>query len=413
MADYKILCPACAAMLSSKKPVSNGKKITCPNCHKPFVAATSAANSSDSGSLEFELSPVGRASSSSGKTKKAMMDSSQGSATGSGMAIAGMVLGIVGFLMVLVPLVGWIIALVLGVIGVILSGIGLATASKRGAAKGMAVTGLILSTLAIILVPVWVFVIWSALSVHFAMNAPDRQAVQSKASKKPTDAKPTQVSQNKTKTAAPINSRDEKANKGARPAAAKLDPKSEDGANLATAADVKPKIVVAPAKAIKRTADWKEFKSATGGFAVQFPSPPDETKERDEDIIFYETKSGLNDINYEITFHRLKKDELTVPIKDRFNSFAEQYKATTKEKKEITLSGQPALELMLVDDKTRAFERWIVYKEHVFHIAVSGNKDTLGPDQVTRFLDSFQFVADPQGRFLDITESTTIPEKKK
>ncbi len=376
MADYKILCPACAAMLSSKKPISNGKKITCPNCHKPFVAATSAANSSDSGSLEFELSPVAAAVLSKSATKSAKSDPA-GRQHNAG--------------------------------------------KSKGPPKPSSKRLLLVS---LVFLLVLLAAAGGALGVYYAMK-PDAPVAQPKTKDKKADkadAKPTQVAQNKSKaaaptaalTGAPTNAKEEKSSKNLRPVSVKLDAKPAEAAGGSVEAEkTEAKVKQVAAKVVKRIADWKEFKSSTGGYTVQFPSPPDEMKERDEDIIFYETKADWNDTNYEITFYRLKKDELNVPVKDRFNSLAEPFKATIKDRKEITLSGQPALELMLVDDKTRSFSRWTVYKGHVFHIAVSGNKDTLGPDQVTRFLDSFQFTGDPQGEFLDLGKATTIPEKKK
>src|SRR5207244_3712658 len=57
-----ILCPACTSILSSKKPIPNGKKIACPHCHKPFVAATAEAGPApgSGSSAEFEFAaPAG------------------------------------------------------------------------------------------------------------------------------------------------------------------------------------------------------------------------------------------------------------------------------------------------------------------------------------------------------------------
>ena len=158
---------------------------------------------------------------------------------------------------------------------------------------------------------------------------------------------------------------------------------------------------------------WAEYKSATGGFAVQFPAKPDERLEREADVIHYDTKAEAGGAEYHVTFHRLKRDELKVPVKQRLARIADQFK-TVLDKKEITLAGQPALELHLApgDMKTLAFRRWVVYKEHLFQIWVAGDKERLGPDQVTRFLDSFRFVADPKGEFLDLTKASKIPEKK-
>ncbi len=92
------------------------------------------------------------------------------SSAGNGMAIAGMVLGIIGFLLAFIPCFGWVLAIVLGIIGATLSGIGLGTASRAGGGKGMAISGLVLSILAILWGPVWFFVIWGTM-LHGAQNA--------------------------------------------------------------------------------------------------------------------------------------------------------------------------------------------------------------------------------------------------
>lgn len=76
-----------------------------------------------------------------------------------GLAIAGMVLGIVGFAVVFIPCIGWLLAIILGIVGATLSGIGLASAGKLGSGKGMAIAGLVLSIIAIIWVPIWIFII--------------------------------------------------------------------------------------------------------------------------------------------------------------------------------------------------------------------------------------------------------------
>lgn len=93
-----------------------------------------------------------------------------------GLAIAGMILGIVGFLVVFIPCVGWLLAIVLGIVGATLSGIGLGTAGKYGGGKGMAIAGLVLSILAIIWVPVWIFIIVG--STVNAFNQAVQQAAQ-------------------------------------------------------------------------------------------------------------------------------------------------------------------------------------------------------------------------------------------
>src|SRR5262245_38397701 len=60
MQEFKILCPACTSILSSKKPIPGGKKITCPHCQKQFVAATSVAAGSGPASGGAVKSPAAK-----------------------------------------------------------------------------------------------------------------------------------------------------------------------------------------------------------------------------------------------------------------------------------------------------------------------------------------------------------------
>jgi hypothetical protein len=86
-----------------------------------------------------------------------------GQGSGNGMAVTGMVLGIVGFVFAFIPCIGWI-ALLLGIIGILFSGIGLGYASRTQQGKGLAVSGLVLSLLAIIWWPLFSFVILAAIA---------------------------------------------------------------------------------------------------------------------------------------------------------------------------------------------------------------------------------------------------------
>lgn len=87
----------------------------------------------------------------------------QRSARGNGMAVTGMVLGIVGFVFAFIPCLGWF-GMILGILGTIFSGIGLAHASRTKQGKSMAVSGLVLSILAIIWWPLWAFVLLASLA---------------------------------------------------------------------------------------------------------------------------------------------------------------------------------------------------------------------------------------------------------
>jgi hypothetical protein len=367
MADYKILCPACTSILSSKKPIPNGKKITCPHCQKPFVAATAevgpAPGSGSSAEFEF-AAPAPATSGSPPRHDPPQSTEKPQKSIGKPKAKSGSR-----------GLILWTVI------------IGLAMLLGAGS------------------IAIYFFYIKPATETPVVHKGKSKKT-EAKGEDK-GDAKAVAQAPNKAKNAA--LRKDEKAAKGQEK---ETNPKAEKS-NDAKSDGVKPAVATAPAK--PKAPEWKEYKSAKGGYAVEFPAKPDEHLSRDADVIHYETKVDLGGTDYDVTFYRLKKDELGMPVKDRLNGIAEQFKEQTKEKKEIMVNGQPALELQMLlgDMKVLAFQRWLVYKEHVFNISVSGDKERLGPDEVTRFLESFRFVADPQGEFVDLTKSSGIPEEKK
>jgi len=80
-----------------------------------------------------------------------------------GMALTGMILGIVGFVLAFIPCIGWVFGIILGILGAVFGSIGIAQAGKSGQGKGMAVTGLVMSILAIIWGPLVHFLIFAAV----------------------------------------------------------------------------------------------------------------------------------------------------------------------------------------------------------------------------------------------------------
>jgi steroid 5-alpha reductase family enzyme len=74
------------------------------------------------------------------------------------VAVASLVLGIIAFILSFIPCIG-IFAIVPAILGIIFGIVGMSSAKKTGQGKGMAVAGLILSILAIIWVPLFIFVI--------------------------------------------------------------------------------------------------------------------------------------------------------------------------------------------------------------------------------------------------------------
>ena len=387
MADYKILCPACAAILSSKKPIANGKKITCPHCHKPFVAATSEARSqSDSGSQDFEFSPGPPPPGPAAPKHEAprpreksvpMITSHQPVAKGGSKRVAI-----------------WMLI------------IGLVVLAGGGGAAGM----------------------------YYYLQLPETSLAQKLNPNKNGDAKVESTDKQEQKLAQvpskPKNDakndpkKESKNGKGqekgglAKPEVVAKAPADKQGAELGKGDAPMQTVAAAPMPPKSKAAEWKEFKSAKGGYAVEFPAKPEELQERDEDIIFYETRSEWNGFTYEITFHRLKKDDLATPAKDRLKKIGEEFKNTLITNADVEFEGVPKVPVMQLtlfrnDKKDVAIERWFVHKEHVFQVSVTGDKAKLGPDQVSRFMQSFRFVADPQGEFLDLTKTTGVPPERK
>jgi hypothetical protein len=354
MTPFKILCPSCASVLSSNKPVPNGRTVTCPKCKKPFVAATSVAASTSMDSaprFDFEAPDAPAAPTTPASQERRSIIAARPRAPSHRLAL-------------------WCI---LG--GVALLGGG------------------------------------AGFGYYFGRTPEIPAAVQAK---NPEGAKPAPVKGSGAER--PKEPKLRRANDARKELETSVQPAA---ANVgAKPAGVKAAALPAPsapaAKPAKRP-QWQEHKSSAGGFVVMFPGKPQELREREADVIHYTAKAELDGIDYEITFHRLKKDELAMPVKDRLGAIADGFKDLVRSKKEIELQQQPALELELLlgDKKILAVQRWLVYKEHVFHISVSGDKERLGPDQVTRFLDSYRFVADPQGEFVDLTKTSDIPQEKK
>ncbi len=76
------------------------------------------------------------------------------SKAGKGLGIAGMVLGIVAVLFSFIPCLGfW--AIVPGLLGIVLSIVSLVQANKAGAAKGMAIAGLVCSIIGCCIAGFW------------------------------------------------------------------------------------------------------------------------------------------------------------------------------------------------------------------------------------------------------------------
>lgn len=151
-----------------------GQLVQCPNCKKAVTASESAA--------PFAATPLAPYASAAPPAYaphdpayyEPMPDytppypyySSQPTDDGgaAAMAITSMVLGIVGFLVVFIPCVGWVIGGVMAVLGIIFSGIALSSGSKAESGNGFAITGMILSILTLIWVPLYTLVFMSLLS---------------------------------------------------------------------------------------------------------------------------------------------------------------------------------------------------------------------------------------------------------
>jgi predicted Zn finger-like uncharacterized protein len=160
---FQAACPACNAKINVPDNMA-GKKAKCPKCQNVFVLpggaeAAAPVTLAAGDDMDFEAAPAGGGRNGGGAPR---------SGGSNGLAIAGMVLGIVGVVLVWIPCIGQILAIVLGIVGAALSGIGLAQANKSGNGKGMALTGLITSILAILVaILYWAYI---AFMVNTAAN---------------------------------------------------------------------------------------------------------------------------------------------------------------------------------------------------------------------------------------------------
>ncbi|MFO0863336.1 MAG: hypothetical protein U0744_01515 [Gemmataceae bacterium] len=164
---FQAACPACNAKINVPDAMA-GKKAKCPKCANIFVlpggedaisanpapAPTPARPSRrPADDADFDDAPVRRGRGGDD------YDAPRPTGGTNGLAIAGMVLGIVGLVLAFIPCVGWILGIILGIVGAALSGIGLSSANKSGSGKGMAISGLILSILAIVVaISYWIYV---------------------------------------------------------------------------------------------------------------------------------------------------------------------------------------------------------------------------------------------------------------
>src|SRR5262245_12337134 len=239
--DFKILCPACTAVLSSKKPIPNGRALTCPHCKKSFVAATSNPAVASNSGADFEFDVPG-APAVSAPTKHAPAKAAEKHTHSS----------------IKLPV----------------------RSSGRSVAMWTVIIGLVALAAG-----------GGALGMYFFMMRPDA-LVSEKSKGKKSGGEPAadgKVTQTTGKVKQGPRKDDKRAGKdGAKAAVAKS--ANEKQATASDKGDAPMPSVVAPVAPVKRkTADWKEFQSAKGGYAVNFPAPPTEKMERDDDIIYYET----------------------------------------------------------------------------------------------------------------------------
>jgi hypothetical protein len=162
----RVACPTCRAQFDVQEAFA-GRIAKCPNCNGQIqipAAASPPVSAAAMPPIPGTTAPTGLAGKSSGVT------------------IAGFVCGIVGLvlsLLVAVPCVGcWLIpvAMPTAVAGLVCSIIGLIMAKKNNQKKVLAVTGLVLSVVAIIWAPLMFFLVLGGLGALAAggMATPPR-----------------------------------------------------------------------------------------------------------------------------------------------------------------------------------------------------------------------------------------------
>lgn len=89
---------------------------------------------------------------------------------GNGLALAGGVVGIVSLVVAFIPVLDWV-SIPGGIVAIVLGAIGLQRANRMGGtSRGMAITGIVTGSIALVLVIVFVALIYSYFATHNTYN---------------------------------------------------------------------------------------------------------------------------------------------------------------------------------------------------------------------------------------------------
>ena len=150
----RVKCLNCNSLFDTDERYA-GMSASCPNCHAQIIIPTASS----------QVTPqVQKQGLSAGAAANDTINSPQGH---SGVSIAGFVCGIVAIVISFIPCMG-LLALGPALAGIICSIIGLVKAKRRNRKKGLAIAGLICSVLAVIWIPLYIFVFVGGTAALFS-----------------------------------------------------------------------------------------------------------------------------------------------------------------------------------------------------------------------------------------------------
>jgi hypothetical protein len=159
-------------------------------------------------------------------------------------------------------------------------------------------------------------------------------------------------------------------------------------------------VIGAPAESLQ---DWQAFSPADGAFTIQVPGKPHEFKKKIEtadgpaELFIYEAPLGT--AKFVVSYSEIPKSKVIAGTEDKRldnarDGAVKSSKGKLKEEKSLLLDKNPGRELTIeVDGKTAVVLRLYAVKNRLYQVGVFGSPDVVDPQDVQKFLTSFQLNA--------------------
>jgi len=180
-------------------------------------------------------------------------------------------------------------------------------------------------------------------------------------------------------------------------------PRSRHAARIAAAVAVLAISALAPASGAAQARQWKEYRSAEGGFTVLLPGQPAlDTKSTNTDlgpIVMHTFMCSTDNLYCSVVYYDVppgvhkSSDQL---LEDTCNGFVQGAKLTEKaERRAIDIDGYPGRELIgeSPDGTFLLMARYYHVKNRIYLVMVGSAIAEASSPEVGRFLDSFRLLA--------------------